>query len=338
MEAVNGATCHLRRGDRLALYTTHCTRPSATGYKSDLQYPLQPFIVDDDGIFRDLTASIAACGARVQEPPHPPPSTTGTILEAIRSLKDQDLKANRAHVILLSPMAHVLHDASRHFPDLRLHHINPGPIRHRHNPGLQDTKCTDACCKNVITNWASHQSLLGRIERIIKNARAEEPVGELINVSIDVQARRGCELLTTYGNKHIPVLRLGQVHTFVMQVRVRRDETQTAEFQSGSPIFNFSLDAKGSRQELPNAAVGAIKTHLLDVQACYQNTLHIADCWNYTETSLLLSREPVKSVNMVLEAHGHDHRYFTGPIHLSANVAKAEAEISVIQSGKITSK
>jgi hypothetical protein len=277
----------------MALYTTHCTHHTVSGNRPDLHYPLRPYCTDSDNTFRELTAIIARYGTQAWQPPRPNPSMTDVILGIMRSLGNDELKSGRTHVVLLSPVAHVLHDVSTHFPDLYVHCINPAIVPFRCQAEPQNTVCNDDCCKNVlVSNYGSYQSVPGRIKRLFKNARSWQPVGELTDLSIDIRARDGCELVECAGHKDIPLLRLGQVHTFFVRVRVTRSDTQGIDLESANPIFNSSLDVTNLRQQLQNVvAKGGVKIHLFDVQVFYRNSLNMSDCWNYTETPLLLVRE-----------------------------------------------
>ncbi|KAI8935534.1 hypothetical protein NX059_008104 [Plenodomus lindquistii] len=313
LDAAKGASYNLRRGDRLALYTTHCTHNEITGNRPDLQYPLRPFNADIDDIFRDLITSIAQYGTQRWKPPRPNPSMTDVILGIVRSLESQGLHQDRAHIILLSPAAYVLHGVSTYFPDLCIHRINPAILPYRREPEPEDTVCHETCCKNVFSsNWSAHESAPNRIKRILKNARSEVPVGELTNLSIDVRARGGCELVQSQGSRDVAHLRLGQVHTLYARLRITKANTQAVDLQSKNPVFNSSLDMKGSRLDLQNAVIrGATKVHLLDVQVLYQDSIHTTDCWNYTETPLLLFCE-LGSLSLPLDTSMdvHKRRYF----------------------------
>lgn len=68
---MSGALLHLRRGDRLALYTTHCAHNLVTGNKPELHYPIQPLASDTENLFMDLTTNICRCGTQVWEPARP---------------------------------------------------------------------------------------------------------------------------------------------------------------------------------------------------------------------------------------------------------------------------
>lgn len=329
MNAVNGALYHLDDGDRMALYTTHCTHHAVTGNKPDLHYPFKPFDAHSEQIFRDLTSGIAVCGTQVWEPPRPNPSMVEVILGIARSLENEGLKAGRTHVILLSPAGHILHGVSKHFPELYVHHISPAALPCRPSLPMLDAVCTDACCQNVfISNWTSYQSVPGRVKHILKNARAEKPIGELTNVSIDIRAKHGCNIIEICGSKDIPILRLGQVHTLIVRIRVIRAETQGVDLDTDNPVLSSSLGVKGRRQDLKNSiASGAVKVHLFDVQALHRNSLHALDCWNYTETPLLVIRDmgglaPPLDTSMEV----YKRQYFQKFVQLEIDKAKAEAQ------------
>ncbi|KAL6709006.1 hypothetical protein ACN47E_002133 [Coniothyrium glycines] len=293
LEAVNGTLHHLERGDRVALYTTHCAHHSVTGNKPDLLYPLRPYSADSDETFRDLTSKIAHHGTQVWFPPRPNPSMTEVILAVARSVGYQDLKLHRTHIILLSPAGHVLHDISRYHPELLIHRINPAVLPFRGYPEWQDTVCHSECCKNVfVSNFTTYQSVPGRIARIIKNARSEKPVGELSQVSIDIRAKDGCEVLECAGDKDVSLLQLGEVHTIFLRVRITKDQTQAVNLASINPIFSSSLNVHDQKQQLQNVlAMDAVKVHVLDIQVFHQNSLHRSDCWTYCETPLFVIRE-----------------------------------------------
>ncbi|KAH7396777.1 hypothetical protein DE146DRAFT_50232 [Phaeosphaeria sp. MPI-PUGE-AT-0046c] len=292
-DAVNGALYLLRRGDRIALYTTHCVHTPVTGNRPELHHPLWPISTESEEVFQDLTAKICRYGRQTWDPARPNPAMADVVLSVASSLQKLEPKKSRTHIILLSPAAYVLHELSKTFPDLYVHRISPAALPYRREPELQDMVCFESCCKNVfVSNWTSYQSIPSRIKRILKNARSKDPVGELSAVSIDIRPRKGCELIVLDGCRDIAHLRLGQVHHIFARVRVTTRETQTVDLDSCNPIFNSSLDVKGLRQELQcAAALGAAKVHILDVQLYHRNTIHDVDCWNYTETPLFVIRE-----------------------------------------------
>ncbi|KAF1831534.1 hypothetical protein BDW02DRAFT_505028 [Decorospora gaudefroyi] len=332
LHAVNGALCQLGHGDRLALYTTHCTHHAVTGNRPDLHYPIRPFCADTQETFRELTSQIAYFGTQVWEPPRPNPSMTDIILGIARSIEGQQskhLKTGRTHVMLLSPASHVLHDVSRSFPDLYIHRINPATLPYRRYPELQDAVCDDDCCKNVfVSNWSSYQSVPSRIKRILKDARSEKPFGHLTGVSLEICTKAGCELLQCDGSTELPNLRLGQSHTFIVRIRVTRAETQSVNLNSRNPIFNSALDFKNVRQELLNAVtVGATKVHLFDVQVLHQDALNGQDYWNYKETPVFTIRELgglAYPIDTTLDFY--KRTFFHKLTQLTASVAKFEAE------------
>jgi hypothetical protein len=313
----------------VALYTTHCTHHTVTGNRPDLHYPIRPFCADTGATIRELTSRIAQFGTQVWDPPRPNPSMTDVILGIVRSIEGQDLKTGRMHVILLSPAAHVLHDVSKHFPDLYIHRISPATLPYRRDPELQDTVCLETCCKNVFaSNWSKYQSTPSRIKRILKNARSEKPVGELTGMTVDIRTRAGCEVIDFYGSKEVPYLYPGQIHTLFVRVRVARAKTQDIDVESPNPILKSALEFRGLKQELLNAAaLGASKVHALDVQVLHQNSLHTAEHWNYTETPLILTRElgglsPPVDTSMEVFKRQYFYELTQGP----AGVAKVKAE------------
>lgn len=251
------------------------------------------------------------------------------ILGITKSLEGKDLKQRRTHVLLLSPAMHVLHDVSKSFPNLLIHQMNPAAIPYRRHRNTDDVGCREECCKNVfISNWDHFQSLSTRIKRIVKDARSIEPIGEISQACIDIRARDGCEIVDCSGSKDIAILRLGQVHSFFVKVRTERSAVKAVDLSSKNPIFNSSLNAKDLRQQLQNAVtVGAVNAHLLDVQVYHQNTLHGTDCWNYTETPLLLLRDsgglapPYDTAKEVLK-----RQLFRIFLQLEPDAARSEAE------------
>ncbi|EAT86362.2 hypothetical protein SNOG_06531 [Parastagonospora nodorum SN15] len=263
------------------------------------------------------------------QPTRPNPSMTDVVLGVARSLEKEDLKHGRTHIILLSSAAYVLHDISKTLPNLAVHRINPAALPYRREPELQDTTCFDACCKNVFaSNWTSYQSAPGRIKRVLKNARSMGPIGELTNVSLDLRAREGCELIEYFGRWDIPHLRLGQVHTVFARIRVYRTRTQSADLQSDNPIFNSSLDVKGLRKNLHNAlALGAIKVHLFDVQLYHRNSINTVDCWNYTEAPLITTLELGRlAAPLDNSLDLYKRLYFNKFVQLKTEDAQIEAE------------
>lgn len=292
-------------------------------------YPIRCFSKDTEPIIRELTSTIAQAGTQVWDPPRPNPSMADVVLGIARSLEVERLKAGRTHVIILSPAAHVLHDVSKSFGDLHLHRINPAVLPYRRQAEFQDTICTETCCSNVFaSNWSKYQSIPNRIKRILQNARSAKPAGELTGLSVDIRTKVGCELVEFYGNKEIPQLYLGEVHTLFVKVRVTKAEARSVNLDSDNPILNSNLDAHGLRQELLNAVhVGATKLHLFDVQVLYRNSINEARTWNYTESSLILVGElgglaPPHDTSMEV----HRRQYFYELTQHSTDEAKAVAE------------
>ncbi|KAJ4359101.1 hypothetical protein N0V95_002495 [Ascochyta clinopodiicola] len=328
LDAVNSALNHLDRGDRVALYTTHCTHRSVTGNRPNLLYPIHPFGLDTEKVFRAITATIAKCGTQSWKPPRPNPSMADVILGVAKSLKNKNLKDRRTHVVLFSPAAHVMHDVSRSCPDLYIHQINPAAVPYRRVLNIGDVGCNEECCENIsISNWSHFQSLPGRLKYILKHARSMKPVGEITKVCIDIRTKDGCEVIECLGAKDITSLRLGQAHTIFANVRTTRSATKAIDLSSEDPVFNSSLNVKDLRMQLQSAVtVGAVKAHLLDVQVYYQNTLHETNCWIYTETPFLVVRDLgslAPPINTAVEVHRR--KLFQKFTQLDVDVAKVEA-------------
>ncbi|KAL5118927.1 hypothetical protein ACEQ8H_003250 [Pleosporales sp. CAS-2024a] len=327
-EAVNGALYHMQRGDRLALYTTHCTHNPITGNRPEEHYTLQPLVADSEDLVQDLTTSICRSGTQTWMPVRPNPSMSDVVLSVVRSLGDK-LKQGRTHMMLLSPAAYVLHGVSETFPDLAIHRINPAVLPYHREPDLQNTVCLEACCKNVfVSNSTSYQSVPGCIKRILKNARCNDPIGELTDVSIDIRVKDGCELIECIGSKDVPQLRLGQLHTIFANIRVHRDQAKKVDMKSVNPIFHSNLDVKGLRKDLQNAAaLDATKVHLLDVQLYHRNSIHAKNIWNYMEaplfTTLTLGRLEAP-FDGALEVY--KRQLFYKFVHMTAEQAQLEAD------------
>lgn len=292
-DAISAALYHLGRGDRIALYTTHCTHNVVTGTRPEQYYPIRSFSTDTERDLRLLIADICRHGTQAWQPARPNPSMTEVVLSIAKSFEKEVLKPGRTHLILLSPATYVLHDVSRAFPDLFIHRLNPGVLPYRRKPESEDTVCFRSCCKNVfVSNWNSYQSVPGCIKRLLKNARCKQPVGQITDVSIDIRLREGCELISLTGDKDVSNLRLGQAHSILAHLRVDAARAKAVDLDSANPIFNSSLDIKGLRNDLQNAlALEAVKVHLLDVQLFHRNSISAIDCWNYSETPLILTRD-----------------------------------------------
>jgi hypothetical protein len=215
------------------------------------------------------------------------------ISSVAKSLQGNNLKKNRTHVVLLSPAAHILHKVSKTFPDLFVHQVNPAILPYRRESEPNDTVCFEHCCRNIYASSPNaYQSLADRIKQTLKDARLSQPVGQLTNVSIDIRARDGCEIVKFTGSKDVSHLRLGQSHTVFVRIRVDKSKTQAVDLDSVNPIFKSSLEATGLRRELQNdLAVGAIKAHLFDVQLYYHNSINPIDCWNYSEAPFIIIRD-----------------------------------------------
>lgn len=329
LKAVTGTLCHLTRGDKVALYTTHCTHPTMAGTLPDMMYPLRLVDGDTARIFRDLATEIDKCGTQAWDPPRPNPTMADVVIAILKSLGFQDVNYHRTHVVLLSPTMNAMHRLSGTFPSVHVHQINAGSLPYSPGEEQRPRVCPGTCCKNVsITNWTHFQSTSGRIRQIIRYGRCEKPVGEITNVGVDIRMREGCRILEQKGSSDIDCLRAGQIHTLYLRVRVDLVDAQEPDIDS----FDAGLDA-GSylddlKQDLRNCkTLGASKVHVLTVQVTYHNTLHPKGCWNYFESHLLLVKDLGRlSVPNDMAPELYQRLLFSNLCQLGAREAKKELE------------
>ena len=85
----------LGRGDRVALYTTHCTHGPIASTVPDRLLPLRPVCPDTEEVFRDLTLDISKHGIQKWDPPRPTPPMTSVILAIARSMLDGEIEYRR---------------------------------------------------------------------------------------------------------------------------------------------------------------------------------------------------------------------------------------------------
>lgn len=296
------STVHdLKKHDRVALYTTHCTHEAVTGTVPDMWYPLgsaDKFGVDT---FCELISEIRNLGTQTWKWPRPNPGLDEVIISIVRSLEARDIRGSRTQVILLSPVAHQLHKVSEAYPALQVHQINPSvlPLRKDEddsnvtNSCYSSAICPKSCCLNVThSNLTHYQSAKERIRQVVRYARSEKPLGSICNVHIDLRRRPGCEVLGYEGTVDIPSLRLGQVHTFFAELKVQRSQTEEMDLDSHDPIRDSSLNADNLRQDLKNAKVlGASKAHLLSVQVMHQSSMMPSTHWTFTEIPLTVVKD-----------------------------------------------
>lgn len=294
LNAVRSTFYQLRVGDRVALYTTHCNRNTISGIRPELHYAISPVDTAGGAITDRFTRLIDQYGTQQWTPVRPNPPMAEVILCVARSMAGQELKIGRTHIILLSPVPHVFHKVSEKFPDLYVHQINPASLPYYRNTDKRDLLCksSGSCCENVVvSNLATYQTFPDRIKQIVNNARTKKPLGELKQVSIDVRSREGCEVLEICGDSRIPTLRLGQIHTLFVRIRVERYKAKDVNLQSTDPVLNSGLDVNGLRQKLLSAhSLGAFNVHVLDVRVNHHDALHSHNAWAYVEAPLLLYR------------------------------------------------
>ncbi|KAF2690073.1 hypothetical protein K458DRAFT_426908 [Lentithecium fluviatile CBS 122367] len=333
-DTVTSALCHLTRGDRVALYTTHCTHGPVSSTVPDMMYPLRPLGHDTDEILRHMNKDIVTCGAQTWDPPRPNPTMSDVVLAVAKSLESKDIERGRTHVVLLTPTSNVLHGISEAFPRLYVHQINPAVLPYLHSDKTQEKLCEERCCKNVfISNWAYYQSLPSRIKQIIRYARSKRPLGVISRWNVEIRPRKGCEVLEYQGSTDIRRLRLGQVHSFFIRVRITRSETQELDLNSKDPILISSLEGYSLHDDLRNAkAVGATNAHLLSVQVLHKHSNLPHACWSYTESPLVVYKELGRlahPIDMSMELYKRQCFYKLS--RLDPDAAKAEIERLAIE-------
>jgi hypothetical protein len=289
LDAATVGLHQLDRGDRVALYTTHCTHGSVASTVPDRLLPLRSVCSDTEEVFRDLTLDIEKYGTQAWNPPRPTPSMSNVILAITKSLEKESPKHERCHLILLSPVFDFLHAVSDTFPSVRIHQINPAVLPFIRNEKHKGTVCHETCCDNVsVSNWTCYQSIPDRIKQIISQARSERPVGSIEKVHVDLRPKNGCEVLEIDGPTSISTLRSGQAFCFLAHLRVTPAQTQELSGSSRDPLLDHSLDATNLRQELYAAEkLNAKLAHLLSVQVFYKSTLNSSGTWSYIEAPLV---------------------------------------------------
>lgn len=288
LEAATGGLHRLGQGDRVALYTTHCTHGSVASTVPDKLLPLNPVCLDTEEVFRALTRDIAKSGMQSWNPPRPTPSMTNVVLAVAKSLHDA-AKQPRCHMILLSPVFGALHSVTDTFPDLHVHQINPAIFPFIPEGQHKEMPCEADCCKNILgSNWAHYQSVTTHIKRIILYARSEDPIGTITDIHVDLRPKSGCEVLKIEGPTATNTLRSGQTFSFLARLRVSPIKMQELCANPEDSLLKRSLDATSMGQEIHAAQLLDAKlVHLLSVQVFYQNTLNALSTWSYTEAPVV---------------------------------------------------
>ncbi|KAL5374810.1 hypothetical protein DPSP01_011646 [Paraphaeosphaeria sporulosa] len=284
LEAAAGGLHQLDRGDRVALYTTHCTHGSVASTVPDKLLPLRPVCSATEEIFRDLTLDIEKCGTQAWHPPRPTPPMSNVILAIAKSLDKELPKHERCHVIILSPVVDVLHTVSETLPNMYVHQINSAVL-----PFIRNEEHRETCCRNVfVSNWTHYQSIPGRIKQIILQARSECPVENIKDIHIDLRPKSGCEVLEIDGPTTMSTLRSGQAFCFLARLRVAPAQTQELCESPEDPLLQHSLEATNLRQEIyATKKLDAKLAHLVSVQIFYKSNLNPPGTWSYTEAPLV---------------------------------------------------
>ncbi|KAF1956959.1 hypothetical protein CC80DRAFT_51776 [Byssothecium circinans] len=294
LAVVTSVLQYLNRGDRVAVFATHCNHYGlVTGTDPEILYPLSDITQETQKTVQELINDIQDSGVQAWNPPRPNPTMFEVVLAVAKSLECSRSRADRTHVIVLSPIMNVLHGISATFPHLYVHQYNPSVLPYCYNGLPQNQMCTDACCSNLFAyNYLYHKNPAGTMRQIIRNARSEKPGGSIENMHVDIKPRRGCEVLDYEGSRDLPYLRLGQTYTFFVRLRVSPSATEEVLLDSKDPILNSSLNATFMRQNLRSIkAAGGSMAHLLAVQLLHQSVLSSYETWSFTESQLLVFKD-----------------------------------------------
>ncbi|CAI6326952.1 unnamed protein product [Periconia digitata] len=281
----------LNPGDRIAVYATHCTHGAGTDTIPDMLCSLRAVNDDTKRRLGDVLSLTEKNGTQKWFPPRPNPSTTNVVLAVAKSLEMAANRKDRTHVIMLSPTVGHLHNILPVFPRLRIHQINVAILPYLHIEDPQEKPCNLPCCKNVSVNgWQNFELPTYRIKQIIHFARSAKPIGDLTNLKIVIEAKKGCEVLTTVGATHLETLKLGQTHTVFVRVRITLQDTDELDLESSEAFWNSSLNASYFREDLGNTkAKGDSIAHVLSVALMNQSSLQPLPTWNYTEAQMAIT-------------------------------------------------
>ncbi|KAF2874628.1 hypothetical protein BDV95DRAFT_604790 [Massariosphaeria phaeospora] len=295
VNSMMGVISCLTRGDRIALYATHCNHEPVTGTVPDMLYPLRPICGDTEAILRDLATYIVQYGTQAWQPARPNPSMADVVIAVSKTVANEEPKHSRAHVIVLSPVANDLHKACTSQPRLQYHQVNPAAVPFRitmEQSGSRNQLFRGG--NNSRSNYTHYRSTPGRLKQIIHDARLEKPLGELAKVTVDISPKAGCKVVAVDGPTHIASLRLGQLHTFFVKLRIERSQIEELDLHTTDPILLDALEG-GLRQELAHVAeLDATKAHVLSIRATSRNALRPHRHWQFTEQQLLMTAQQGK--------------------------------------------
>jgi len=283
----------LRLGDRVALFTTHCTHANNATKEPDLLVPLYYMCSDTEKIFRTHIEATKRFGTQGFNSSRPIPTMPNTISAIMQYLRRNEPGLRTCHFILLSPKLDDLHSVSIEHPEIHLYYVNPASLPNTRGNGRLVQVCNKNCCKNVlISNWLHFQSLTERIHQIIRYARSNEAQGYIQDVVVNVSPSKGCEILEYHGSPFITSLRPGEVHILLFHLRVSPSRVQKARLDLGGRFYSTSLDVTGWREKLKNVwEMGGEMAHLLKIEASYRNSLFHPGTWTVTEVPFFVHRD-----------------------------------------------
>jgi hypothetical protein len=282
---------------------------------------------------------------------------TEVIRAVTQSIKFQCSAPDRTHLFLLSPSAQELHAVSSFEPELYIDHINPAIIpfttaENGHHQEFQSTPnatvlengtvdpflepmhhletkiCHKPCCHNItVHNLAQYESLSdAECGRRFVNARYKPTAGILHNVFIDLKQENGCSITHHSGSQRIPVLRLGQTHSFSASIKLTRSSLKPLDLDSLNPMRLIALNTHQLRADLHNAlASNAELVHPLSAQAFYQVVPEKSASWACTESPMTA----FKSVGDMDRPRGAALEVYRRRFHAPMAAADAERPILV---------
>ena len=264
-----------RAGDRIALYTTPCHQSGLTNTTPRRVCGLQPVLRQSLDNLRRLLPDVLQRSPPDLQSAHPNSPISDAIRAVMVDLKPREPKPGRTHMFLVSPSLHDLHDVSIFEPELYIDHINPAVLLF----GRLDEAgiCNQSCCYNITAHNLTHfEPVFERIGHIVRCARSRPSTGVLHDVQMDI---RGPNVVRIEGSTTAEVLRLGEIHSFSVQVkdcskesyqrrfhRAMRTADPSTPFQTGNQLLadvtpehraeaKHLLDAMGRERKIHEAAL-----------------------------------------------------------------------------------
>ncbi|KAF2020822.1 hypothetical protein BU24DRAFT_469605 [Aaosphaeria arxii CBS 175.79] len=311
---------HLRVGDRVALYSSNCTHENVSGNVPDKLLPLSCFGPAIGSTVRDLARDMRSQGVQTWEWPRPNPSLDDMLIAILNDIKGYLPRAERTHVMILSPTPREAHKVSAMFPKLHVHQINPSVLPFHKDDGLDTKLCNRGCCDNFTLSHLEHdyQATGERLKKILFHARCERTVDAISKIMVKITPMAGCKILECRGPTYIPHLRSGQVHTFFVQIEVSPQQVAELDVDNLDNIMNAALLKDNLKQDCLNAKItGAIKTHILSIEMMYRSSLYSSHQWMFSKTPFIIFKDLGRMSSPVDRAFEfHQRRIFYEVTHL----------------------